>query len=204
MQATGERGRVDFGHQYGQTRQCRFLCRRLLEENARNERMVEKSKTSNCEINSREIVFISKTILRWQAQARFFHRTKASNDFFLTIAHKTPSYRAHQRIGTNHHTTSLYPANMNVDSTSQDMSPSPSPVNEANVPSGFILKLFQMVNGAPDEVITVSSRLWLYRIGGRGLSVAKRKPAGTPKIPQVSNSHKANGCREIALGWRRH
>ena len=26
-----------------------------------------------------------------------------------------------------------------------------------NVPSGFILKLYQMVNGAPDEVITVSS-----------------------------------------------
>lgn len=25
------------------------------------------------------------------------------------------------------------------------------------VPSGFILKLFQMVNGAPDEVISVSS-----------------------------------------------
>lgn len=25
-----------------------------------------------------------------------------------------------------------------------------------NVPSGFILKLFQMVNGAPDEVIRVS------------------------------------------------
>ena len=29
----------------------------------------------------------------------------------------------------------------------------------ANVPSGFILKLYQMVNGAPDEVITVSTFL---------------------------------------------
>lgn len=28
--------------------------------------------------------------------------------------------------------------------------------NGPNEPSGFILKLFQMVNGAPDEVITVS------------------------------------------------
>ena len=26
----------------------------------------------------------------------------------------------------------------------------------SNVPSGFILKLYQMVNGAPNEVITVS------------------------------------------------
>lgn len=29
----------------------------------------------------------------------------------------------------------------------------------AEAPSGFILKLFQMVNGAPDEVISVSRRL---------------------------------------------
>ena len=28
--------------------------------------------------------------------------------------------------------------------------------SQENVPSGFILKLFQMVNGAPDEVIRVS------------------------------------------------
>ncbi len=37
----------------------------------------------------------------------------------------------------------------------------PSALNEstkeaAGVPSGFILKLYQMVNGAPDEVISVS------------------------------------------------
>ena len=29
-----------------------------------------------------------------------------------------------------------------------------------NVPSGFILKLYQMVNGAPDEVIRVSVRFF--------------------------------------------
>jgi hypothetical protein len=46
---------------------------------------------------------------------------------------------------------------MNFEGKSNDIAPSPSSVNEANVPSGFILKLFQMVNGAPDEVITVSS-----------------------------------------------
>ena len=28
--------------------------------------------------------------------------------------------------------------------------------NGVDVPSGFILKLYQMVNGAPDEVISVS------------------------------------------------
>lgn len=49
--------------------------------------------------------------------------------------------------------------------TSQDGGP--------NAPSGFILKLFQMVNGAPDDVISVSrnSRLFSYRTktsDGRG------------------------------------
>jgi hypothetical protein len=34
---------------------------------------------------------------------------------------------------------------------------SPPPSQQGEVPSGFILKLFQMVNGAPDEVIAVSS-----------------------------------------------
>jgi hypothetical protein len=33
---------------------------------------------------------------------------------------------------------------------------SPPPSQQGEVPSGFILKLFQMVNGAPDEVISVS------------------------------------------------
>lgn len=37
--------------------------------------------------------------------------------------------------------------------------PPPDSSNNSNVPSGFILKLFQMVNGAPDEVISVSSFL---------------------------------------------
>jgi hypothetical protein len=34
-----------------------------------------------------------------------------------------------------------------------------------NVPSGFILKLFQMVNGAPDEVISVRTFIF-YRNSG--------------------------------------
>lgn len=34
---------------------------------------------------------------------------------------------------------------------------SPRESSAADVPSGFILKLFQMVEGAPDEVIAVSS-----------------------------------------------
>lgn len=35
--------------------------------------------------------------------------------------------------------------------------PSPTPKSaEGNNPSGFILKLFQMVNGAPDDVVSVS------------------------------------------------
>lgn len=35
-------------------------------------------------------------------------------------------------------------------------SPSPPKGAEGNNPSGFILKLFQMVNGAPDDVVSVS------------------------------------------------
>lgn len=47
-------------------------------------------------------------------------------------------------------------ATMNME-TRNGGSPEPQP-HEVNgeAPSGFILKLFQMVNGAPDEVITVS------------------------------------------------
>jgi hypothetical protein len=44
---------------------------------------------------------------------------------------------------------------MNVDSK-REGSPVPSNDGGGSVPSGFILKLFQMVNGAPDEVISVS------------------------------------------------
>lgn len=40
-----------------------------------------------------------------------------------------------------------------------------APANE--VPSGFILKLFQMVNGAPDEVIAVSDILFFENGGIR-------------------------------------
>lgn len=39
------------------------------------------------------------------------------------------------------------------DTQRQESSPPPG---QGEVPSGFILKLFQMVNGAPDEVIAVS------------------------------------------------
>jgi hypothetical protein len=35
-------------------------------------------------------------------------------------------------------------------------SPSPPKGAEGNNPSGFILKLFQMVNGAPDDIVSVS------------------------------------------------
>lgn len=43
----------------------------------------------------------------------------------------------------------------------------PSPSNQdgsGNTPSGFILKLFQMVNGAPDEVISVSTPTFSLRM----------------------------------------
>ncbi len=43
----------------------------------------------------------------------------------------------------------------------------PSPSNQeggGNAPSGFILKLFQMVNGAPDEVISVSKRKTTFSV----------------------------------------
>ena len=40
------------------------------------------------------------------------------------------------------------------DSPSQDAAPPAS--KDGSVPSGFILKLYQMVNGAPDDIISVS------------------------------------------------
>lgn len=43
-----------------------------------------------------------------------------------------------------------------MDKASQEEIVSPSGLE--NVPSGFILKLYQMVNGAPDEVINVSCK----------------------------------------------
>ena len=42
-----------------------------------------------------------------------------------------------------------------TDPTSDDAAPSSN--KDGSVPSGFILKLYQMVNGAPDDVISVSS-----------------------------------------------
>ena len=46
---------------------------------------------------------------------------------------------------------------MNVENKSKVESTSPSNDASGSVPSGFILKLYQMVNGAPDEVISVSA-----------------------------------------------
>jgi hypothetical protein len=45
-----------------------------------------------------------------------------------------------------------------VDSNPKEVTPPSADSGDSgsNVPSGFILKLFQMVNGAPDEVISVS------------------------------------------------
>ena len=47
---------------------------------------------------------------------------------------------------------------MNIESSSKDVSATVGNDGGGSVPSGFILKLFQMVNGAPDEVISVSGR----------------------------------------------
>jgi hypothetical protein len=44
---------------------------------------------------------------------------------------------------------------MNTEVKATEETPSPNNDGGGNVPSGFILKLFQMVNGAPDEVISV-------------------------------------------------
>jgi hypothetical protein len=50
-------------------------------------------------------------------------------------------------------------ATMNLNESPETLSRGTSPIEEEDggnePPSGFILKLFQMVNGAPDEVISV-------------------------------------------------
>ena len=46
---------------------------------------------------------------------------------------------------------------MNVESKQKEVSMSAGNDGSGSVPSGFILKLYQMVNGAPDEVISVSA-----------------------------------------------
>ena len=66
----------------------------------------------------------------------------------------------------------------------------PSPSNQdggANAPSGFILKLFQMVNGAPDEVISVSNKEQLSSsgIGGQGFLLRKPSFDGTMASKQL-------------------
>ena len=45
---------------------------------------------------------------------------------------------------------------MNVETKNKVDSTATSNDANSSVPSGFILKLYQMVNGAPDEVISVS------------------------------------------------
>ena len=45
---------------------------------------------------------------------------------------------------------------MNPETKTKVVSPDTMQDVGANAPSGFILKLFQMVHGAPDEIISVS------------------------------------------------
>jgi hypothetical protein len=47
---------------------------------------------------------------------------------------------------------------MSVETKTKEATPSCE--SGSNVPSGFILKLFQMVNGAPDEVISVGTLIY--------------------------------------------
>ena len=70
---------------------------------------------------------------------------------------------------------------MNVDSKPKEVTPPPTSSSGggdsgSNVPSGFILKLFQMVNGAPDEVISVSYMLFCRTIWRLGSVCAGRGP----------------------------
>lgn len=45
--------------------------------------------------------------------------------------------------------------------TTRPKSTSPVPTADAKggAPSGFVLKLFQMVNGAPDDIVSVSTQV---------------------------------------------
>lgn len=60
---------------------------------------------------------------------------------------------------------------MNIESKSKDVPSTGGNDGGGSVPSGFILKLYQMVNGAPDEVITVSLtpkvQIFSKNIGGQ-------------------------------------
>lgn len=49
---------------------------------------------------------------------------------------------------------------MSTESRSKDDTTTQGNDSASAVPSGFILKLYQMVNGAPDEVISVSENVW--------------------------------------------
>ena len=79
----------------------------------------------------------------------------------LILFHKSAASQKNKKHRSD---TLLTTFKMNVDSKPKEVTPPPSTTSSggdsaSNVPSGFILKLFQMVNGAPDEVISVSSGL---------------------------------------------
>lgn len=60
---------------------------------------------------------------------------------------------------------------MNIENKAKDVSSSPGNDGGSAVPSGFILKLYQMVNGAPDEVISVSLETFSLRRKHRWIRV---------------------------------
>jgi len=64
---------------------------------------------------------------------------------------------------------------MNTETLMKEESPSASQEGGSNAPSGFILKLFHMVNGAPDEVISVSD--------SPSFSVGSFSIGGNPVLP---------------------
>ena len=77
----------------------------------------------------------------------------------LILFHKSAASQKNKKHRSD---TLLTTFKMNVDSKPKEVTPPPSSNggdSGSNVPSGFILKLFQMVNGAPDEVISVSCEL---------------------------------------------
>lgn len=63
---------------------------------------------------------------------------------------KIPHYFFDSEIMSNSTTSISSPSINNETSTSKDVT--------VGVPSGFVLKLYQMVSGAPDDIISVSSK----------------------------------------------
>lgn len=85
-------------------------------------------------------------------------------NFLFSEARRSSKVEARDLIGfrlsklSKNNNKLLYSMTMNtsIESKMNDASPPASQESGSNAPSGFILKLFQMVNGAPDEVISVS------------------------------------------------